>query len=554
MAGMLRSPRKESIHAEHPKKEEIKHMTFVTRRNSCPSLPLPKTAATLLQQAVRSTILILTALAISQGFADAQCPAVGADSACGVVLTILDIGTGRGACSPRNCITISNNQGPYDGSDDTLVGVVNNSKVPIASMKLTSSNPIFGFDGDGLCTYITCSWPHPTGYEGPGVSFTNYTATNGTVNFNPPIAPGKTGYSSLEASLTAATACTSIINNSVHHALVGGGTGITATFTSNAFFPYTRDQAATLCGFTDWDWQQTVTLDPCADVFEAGSSTPLKAPPGYNDPPLKGYSYQSPPNAVQIPVYWNVFQPKGTLTNPGSQLLSLADHKPTPYTMDFGDGPYDPCLSGSTNGTGKKLGFTTHLAGIVGPGPVYTVQDTGVGFSYTSTFNGTSGGIAVRNGLLPPDPGSGTGGITVTMVNDVSSYQYPKSFGVSEINGDPVSAASAALPILLGASQIVVISSGLAYSRVTQTFNATVTLTNVGNSTIDGPFQIVFDSLTAGVTLKNATGTFGGWPFITAPAAGSLTPGQSASVNVQFTNPTNAVINASPLIYSGSFN
>lgn len=472
--------------------------------------------------------------------------------------TNLDIGTGRGACSPRNCITISNNQGPYDGSDDTLVGVVNSSAIPSASLKLTSSNPIFGFDGDGLCTYIPCSWPHPTGYEGPGVSFSPTSSTTGTVNFNPPIAAnGGFAYFSLEAALTGATACTSIINNSVHHAIVNGVTGMMATFTSNAFFPYTRDQAATACGFVDWDWQQTITsLPSCVAVTAAGSSTPLKAP--FNDPPLTGYTYQIPPNAVQIPVYWNFFTLGGTVTttagDPTPELLSLADHKPTAYMMDFDDNPAVGCLSGNANGTGNKVGFSTHLAGIVGPGPLYTVQDTGVGFSWTTTYNGTSGGIHVLNSTKPVDPGSGTGGITITMVNNTSSYQYPKSFGVSGINGDPVSSGSPAPPILLGAGQIGVTTSGLAYSRVTQTFDGSVTIMNISSSVINGPFQIVLDSLTLGVTLTSATSNFGGWPFVTVPNVGTLAPGQSASVNVHFKNPSNAVINFSPLVYSGTFN
>jgi hypothetical protein len=100
----------------------------------------------------------------------------------------------------------------------------------------------------------------------------------------------------------------------------------------------------------------------------------------------------------------------------------------------------------------------------------------------------------------------------------------------------------------------VTTSSGLAFSRVTQTFDGTITITNVGSTAIDGPFQVVFDSLTGGVTLKNATSSFGGWPFITVQSTGSLAPGQSGSVIVQFKNPSNAVISASPLIYTGSFN
>jgi hypothetical protein len=500
------------------------------------------------------TATVLFSLATTSAcLANAQCPAVGADSNCGVVLAIQDIGTGKGTCSATNCISISNNQGPYDGSDDTLVGVVNNSSIPIASLALTSGNPIFGFDGDGLCTYITCSWPHPTGYEGPGVIFNPTSSTTGTVNFSPPIAAGATAYFSLENSLTGATACTSIINNSVHHALVNNGTGMTALFTSNTNLANTLKQAAMACGFTDWDWQQTVTLEPCGVAVEAGTTTPLKAP--FNDPPPQGYDYQLPPNAVQIAVYWNPYTPMGTVTNPGGLLTSLADHKPTPSTMNFEDGPAVGCLSGNPDGTtGKKVGFTTHLVGLVGSGPGYGVQDTGVGFSWTTTFNGTNGGIHVLNSAASVDPGSGTGGIAITMVNGVSSYQYPKSFGVSEINGAPVSSGSPAPAIFLDGSQIAATSSGLAYSRVTQTFNATVTITNVSNSTIDGPFEIVFDSLTTGVTLANATSSFGGWPFITVPAVGSLAPGQSASASVRFKNPSNALINVSPVIYSGTFN
>jgi hypothetical protein len=291
------------------------------------------------------------------------------------------------------------------------------------------------------------------------------------------------------------------------------------------------------------EWQQTVTLDPCGSVFAFGSTTPLQAPPAYNDPPLTGYSYQNPPNAVQIPVYYNLF-------TPASDPLSLAAHKTSAYTMDFADAAADSCLSGSTDGTGKKLGFTTHLVGIVGALPG-AVQDTGIGFSYTTTFNGVNGGISVRNVSTPVDSGSGTGGATVSMVNNVSSYQYPKSFGVDEINGQPVSSGSPVPPTRLG-NQIAVSSSGLAYSRATQTFNGFVTIKNVSGSAIDGPLQVVFDSLTTGVTLVNATNTFGGWPYVSVPA--NLAPGQSASVSVQFRNTTNAAINASPVVYAGSFN
>ncbi|HEV2448594.1 MAG TPA: hypothetical protein VGS58_21825 [Candidatus Sulfopaludibacter sp.] len=519
-------------------------------------------------------LLGLAAVPASAQTAANPCPPVGADSGCGIILTVIDIGTGQNPCPSGQCVTVTNTgQPPYDNIEDTLVGVVNNSQVPISSMVLTSTLSAFGFDGDGICgnspntgqPYVPappCTWAAPTTYEGPVldakgniigvVSFSNYSSgTSGSVTFTPPIpAKGGMAYFSLEESLTNATTCTDIINNSVTHALVSGGKGITALFTSNTNLNYTLAQAAQACGFTDWDFQQQVTMDPCADVFEAGSTTPLKAPPPYNDPPLNGYSYQMPPNAVHIPVYWNPYTSAGTLTNPGAQLLSLADHKTT-YTMNFGDGPSDPCLSGAANGSGKKLGFTTHLVGLVGAGPGYSVQDTGVGFSYITTFNGTSGGIAVRNSLVPPDPNSGTGGITITTVSNTTNYQYPKGIGVSQINGLTIPTSSNP-PVLLG-SQVAVTASGLAYSRVTQTFNATVTIKNVGATTINGPLQVVVDTLTPGVTVNNASGTFGGWSYVTVPGVSSLAPGQSATATILFKNPTNAVINFSPVVYSGSF-
>jgi uncharacterized repeat protein (TIGR03803 family) len=100
-------------------------------------------------------------------------------------------------------------------------------------------------------------------------------------------------------------------------------------------------------------------------------------------------------------------------------------------------------------------------------------------------------------------------------------------------------------------SEVATKASGLAYSRVSRTFNGTVTITNISGSTISGPFQVLFTVLTAGVTLANANGDFSGSPYLTTKAA-SLAPGQSATVSVQFNNPTFGMINFTPVIYSGS--
>jgi hypothetical protein len=99
------------------------------------------------------------------------------------------------------------NAAPYDGVEDTLVGVVNNTGSPITSFNLSGSN-LFGFDGDGACdgfgdyeSLANCTGAtDPNGYGGPGVTFSNLVGTNsGTVNFAPGIgANGGVAWFSLE--------------------------------------------------------------------------------------------------------------------------------------------------------------------------------------------------------------------------------------------------------------------------------------------------------------------------------------------------------------------
>lgn len=130
-----------------------------------------------------------------------QCPAIGSDTGCQLLITANPGGTFTVAFDPA--------QPPYENIEDALVGVQNSSGAPLASLSLTgpSGKAIFGFDGDGLCTVT----PHPagcpfgpTGYEGPGTSFSTTTGNTGTVMFTTPIPDGGSAYFSLEEKLTAA--------------------------------------------------------------------------------------------------------------------------------------------------------------------------------------------------------------------------------------------------------------------------------------------------------------------------------------------------------------
>ncbi|WP_419804154.1 PEP-CTERM sorting domain-containing protein [Terriglobus sp.] len=98
------------------------------------------------------------------------------------------------------------NSGTYDGSDDTLVGIVNNSSIALSSLDLSSTTDIFGFDGDGITGYgAPGNAMDPSGYGGPNTYFTNISAngTSGTLNFISALAAGGgSTYFGLEEALT----------------------------------------------------------------------------------------------------------------------------------------------------------------------------------------------------------------------------------------------------------------------------------------------------------------------------------------------------------------
>lgn len=134
-----------------------------------------------------------------------QCPAIGqATAGCDLVITVTDSGT-TVATGPSYGIA----GGTYDGSDDTLIGIVNNSSSPLSSIPLSSSTNIFGFDGDGIDSspYNATGNSMDTsdgGYGGPDSYFTNINGSNtsGTVDFVTALAAnGGTTYFSLEEAL-----------------------------------------------------------------------------------------------------------------------------------------------------------------------------------------------------------------------------------------------------------------------------------------------------------------------------------------------------------------
>lgn len=146
-------------------------------------------------------LFVIAATSLGQTPPFHQCPPVGANTGCAVLVAFKPNG--------KPVVLTDPSQGPYDRIEDTLVGVQNNSNKPIFSISISSSAAIFGFDGDGICgSDPNTGQPFnprppgcpfgPTTYEGPGVSFEIQSATSGIVRFAGGIPPGGSKYFSLE--------------------------------------------------------------------------------------------------------------------------------------------------------------------------------------------------------------------------------------------------------------------------------------------------------------------------------------------------------------------
>jgi hypothetical protein len=126
-------------------------------------------------------------------------------------------------------------------------------------------------------------------------------------------------------------------------------------------------------------------------------------------------------------------------------------------------------------------------------------------------------------------------------------------------SGGTDNAGNIAAPVSVIYDVVANVSSSvhvLTQYRSTKYTSATLTVRNTSenNVTIYGPLQVVLTQLTPGVTLTNATGSYLGNPYITSPGVTTLSPGASASVQVQFNNPGNVKLNFTAVTYSGQFN
>jgi len=95
-----------------------------------------------------------------------------------------------------------------------------------------------------------------------------------------------------------------------------------------------------------------------------------------------------------------------------------------------------------------------------------------------------------------------------------------------------------------------VTQSGLVLDRASGQTRGTVAFTNMSSATVSGILMFRLDGLTSGVALVNASGSEGGAPTISVPAA-SLAPGATVTVTTLFSNPARAGIGYTPKFFSG---
>ncbi len=154
--------------------------------------------------------------------------------------------------------------------------------------------------------------------------------------------------------------------------------------------------------------------------------------------------------------------------------------------------------------------------------------------------------------LGPPCPPPGEALLHVgTPNNTMVSLVFEDTGELFTGSGD-LSCTALPPPTPLSPTQINTTASGLGYSRVTQTFKGTITITNVGSDPISGPLYPIFDELSVQVTLVNATGYIGGSPYLAVPVT-SLAPGQSVTAAVELSNPSHVAVNLTPTVYAGRF-
>lgn len=103
-------------------------------------------------------------------------------------------------------------------------------------------------------------------------------------------------------------------------------------------------------------------------------------------------------------------------------------------------------------------------------------------------------------------------------------------------------------------ANVSAVSSAFLLNRATRLYVGTIRVTNTSSQAISGPIQVAIGNLPSGITVANRAGTTpGGLPYLTVPGVTSLAPGETATVQLQLSDPSAAPISFTMTVYSGAF-
>jgi hypothetical protein len=193
----------------------------------------------------------------------------------------------------------------------------------------------------------------------------------------------------------------------------------------------------------------------------------------------------------------------------------------------------------------------TYKIGVYGAGSVLNtiMNDPNVGASYSwwaKAFPGSS--FLAANLTQPSNTTSLIGGINVNL-----DEAYGTDFGQWSMTDV--------------SSSIRATSTGAVKNRATGLYQNTLTITNISSQNISGSLVLDFMGLAPGVTIQDASITIGGirytlsfgissgtaYIIIPKSVLAKLTPGQSIQIGLTYRNPSNALINYIPQLYSSPF-
>jgi hypothetical protein len=442
-----------------------------------------------------------------------ECPAIGADTSCAILIVLSDSGAQ---------ILTDPSQPVYDGVEDTLIGVLNDTTgTTITSVPLTGASAVFGFDGDGICSPNNPTQPFSPGppdanagvgpctdnskdtslggYGGPNSFFTNINGaqTSGTVNFITPLTPGQSTFFSLEGAINGSdiniVSGTSVPINAVEGTAVSGTVAnFSSTNTSTPASQYSAtidwgDSTSTSAG-TVTGGSGSFTVSGSHTYAEEGAHTATITITDTSDGNTT--TVNSPVTVADAALTAGTLTLSGGVegASPGSASFTFTDANPGATASDFtascdwGDGSSPS--SGSVSGSGSgpyTVDCGAHTYAEEGNKTV-TVTVTDDGGSTTSA----SGSVSVADAALtavcaaaPNSPQAFSGNTATFTDADVNGIVTDYSATINW--GDSSTTTAGTITGGPGTGPYTVSGSHLYLS--TGPFTITTTINDVGGST-----------------------------------------------------------------------